>query len=315
MNFFEVFIVVLVIAMVSMLLVVYIRLKLYLNSTEFQKGKEEAALSVNEHNEIVQYVSLLKAQGSLDPGRSESGKFSHLGEFTNTSVRNYRRDRNVADYASPKTHNCSLQVVRNAAESPIKYLMKYFDFPPTDEALARVERYGEQLARIEGALENLERRRQSISRQFRPPTFVLKYFRFQLLKKAGAEVASFDVPYPVYIFEYVSAGGNSSQRTSVRLDSDATDALINALSKKIRFRKSVAGQRALMTAKLRTYIKNRDNFKCCNCGVSVADEPTLLLEVDHIIPLSRGGRSSIENLQTLCWKCNRTKSNKLVVGF
>ncbi|MES6325425.1 HNH endonuclease, partial [Cutibacterium acnes] len=80
-----------------------------------------------------------------------------------------------------------------------------------------------------------------------------------------------------------------------------------------RWRKSAAGQRALMTTRLRNYIKDRDNHTCQNCSVSVAQEPHLLLEVDHIMPVSRGGLTTEENLQTLCWQCNRTKSNKVPV--
>lgn len=38
----------------------------------------------------------------------------------------------------------------------------------------------------------------------------------------------------------------------------------------------------------------------------------LLLEIDHIIPVSKGGRTEEENLKTLCWKCNRSKSNKII---
>ena len=68
-----------------------------------------------------------------------------------------------------------------------------------------------------------------------------------------------------------------------------------------------------MTKKLREYIKKRDNFTCCNCGNSTHVEPNLLLEIDHIIPVSKGGVTSEENLQTLCWKCNRAKSDKIVV--
>ena len=56
-------------------------------------------------------------------------------------------------------------------------------------------------------------------------------------------------------------------------------------------------------------IKKRDNYTCQKCGVSVKDEPTLLLEVDHIIPISKGGKSIPSNLQVLCSKCNGKKSN------
>jgi len=69
-----------------------------------------------------------------------------------------------------------------------------------------------------------------------------------------------------------------------------------------------------MTAKLRDYIKTRDAHTCKHCSVSIHAEPHLLLEVDHIIPVSKGGLSAEENLQTLCWRCNRTKSNKLLTS-
>lgn len=60
---------------------------------------------------------------------------------------------------------------------------------------------------------------------------------------------------------------------------------------------------------LREWILKRDNYTCRQCGNSIMIEPNLLLEVDHITPVSKWGPSIPENLQTLCWKCNRTKSN------
>ncbi|MBQ8327578.1 MAG: HNH endonuclease [Lachnospiraceae bacterium] len=68
-----------------------------------------------------------------------------------------------------------------------------------------------------------------------------------------------------------------------------------------------------MTKKLRDFIKNRDNFTCCYCKNSTHAEPNLLLEIDHIIPVSKGGKTEENNLQTLCWKCNRSKSDKIIV--
>jgi hypothetical protein len=38
----------------------------------------------------------------------------------------------------------------------------------------------------------------------------------------------------------------------------------------------------------------------------------LLLEIDHIMPLAKGGITSEENLQTLCWKCNRAKGSRVL---
>lgn len=120
------------------------------------------------------------------------------------------------------------------------------------------------------------------------------------------------MPYPHYKFQYTSAGGNSGQTYSINLDTPTLDAISETLVEKIRWAKSAAGQRALMTAKLRNWIKERDGHACMKCGISVAEEPHLLLEIDHIIPVSKGGLSEPSNLQTLCWRCNRTKGAKLV---
>jgi len=67
-----------------------------------------------------------------------------------------------------------------------------------------------------------------------------------------------------------------------------------------------------MTNNLREQIKRRDGYKCVCCGASLEDEPHLLLEIDRIIPVFKGGKTLPENLQTLCWRCNRSKSDKLV---
>lgn len=49
----------------------------------------------------------------------------------------------------------------------------------------------------------------------------------------------------------------------------------------------------------------RDSGKCQYCGTSNG-----LLTIDHIIPKSRGGDSTWENLTTACFKCNNKKGNK-----
>lgn len=47
--------------------------------------------------------------------------------------------------------------------------------------------------------------------------------------------------------------------------------------------------------------------RCALCGATRDERP---LDVDHIIPRSKGGKTVYENLQVLCSKCNRTKRNK-----
>lgn len=61
---------------------------------------------------------------------------------------------------------------------------------------------------------------------------------------------------------------------------------------------------------LRLKVLNRDNFKCIFCGKSPATDFGTKLHIDHIVPFSKGGKSTLENLQTLCEECNLGKSDR-----
>ncbi len=61
---------------------------------------------------------------------------------------------------------------------------------------------------------------------------------------------------------------------------------------------------------LRFAIMKRDKFKCVLCGRSPAKDPAVELEIDHIIPWSKGGETVLENLQTLCTECNNGKRDR-----
>ncbi|USX44689.1 HNH endonuclease [Dietzia kunjamensis] len=287
-----------------------IRKDKYFKSPEFQNLRAQVSSLVAEHNEVGNYVAEIRTQGTFELGASSTGKYAHLASFENTSKWNNRRDRNVAEYA-PHVHNASLQVVRNASADPIKYLMKYFQIAPNKETLARVQRVAQDISRLEEAVENLRSRETEIAMMIDPPPFILKRYAAEFWSLVGVQLSPISVPYPHYRFQYVSAGGNSSQTVNIQLNTPTLDALSETLSQRIRWAKSAAGQRALMTARLRNFIKGRDNYTCVSCGISIHAEPHLLLEVDHILPVSRGGMSVPENLQTLCWRCNRRKGARL----
>ena len=62
---------------------------------------------------------------------------------------------------------------------------------------------------------------------------------------------------------------------------------------------------------LRYTILKRDNFKCVLCGASPALAPGIQLHVDHILPFSKGGKTEIANLRTLCEACNLGKGPRI----
>lgn len=54
-------------------------------------------------------------------------------------------------------------------------------------------------------------------------------------------------------------------------------------------------------------IYERDGYRCRCCGRRTKD-----LEIDHIVPISKGGKSTYDNLQTLCKRCNKLKGTKTI---
>lgn len=70
-------------------------------------------------------------------------------------------------------------------------------------------------------------------------------------------------------------------------------------------------QRKLATRELREKIMKRDNYTCQLCGKYMPDE--VGLQVDHIVPIAKGGKTIASNLRVLCSKCNSSKSDKMPV--
>lgn len=63
---------------------------------------------------------------------------------------------------------------------------------------------------------------------------------------------------------------------------------------------------------LRLKVLSRDNFRCSFCGKSPATDFGTKLHIDHVTPFSKGGKSILENLQTLCEACNLGKSDTFI---
>ena len=69
-------------------------------------------------------------------------------------------------------------------------------------------------------------------------------------------------------------------------------------------------KRKSISKRLRFEVFKRDSFQCQYCGKNA---PDVILEVDHIKPVSKGGKNELMNLITSCRDCNRGKG-KTVLG-
>ena len=78
-----------------------------------------------------------------------------------------------------------------------------------------------------------------------------------------------------------------------------------AIHEERKRKESMSYRRSLMTPALRFAVMKRDHYRCRLCG-KTADQGAWL-EVDHITPVSKGGKTVLDNLWTLCFECNRGK--------
>ena len=188
------------------------------------------------------------------------------------------------DSALDRSRDSSRQLVSNfgKADYQIKYLQKYFGLRINDEIMDHLD----NVCKWNRALDKICQQ---------TPKF----------EKFKGEC------YPVFSMQYTSPAGRSTVEETFVFSSKNTKKLLSQVEVLVLRQQSKKFQRAAMMSQLRDAILRRDNWTCQCCGNSVFLEPNLLLEVDHIIPVSAGGKTEPSNLQTLCWKCNRKKSDKI----
>lgn len=280
----------------------------YFRSQKFCEIKESIKDHIDDCNDLNEHIEELK-NTYVNFKHTDFGQ----GDFIDTSAYDFKRPELKQLRETENTYDCSLTVCRGARQQPFKYLCKYFNIKADEESLSIFEQVLNNFSAAEQGKVLLENQRVEIleSIEDKIPFLIRKISKKKLIKNLGFEEVNFkELYFPKYSFRYVSSAGNSSQLFEVTLDIENLDRFVNYLASLVKFRKSVAGQRALMTTALREKIKNRDKFTCRLCRLSTKKEPNLLLEIDHIVPLAKNGLTSEDNLQTLCWRCNRSKGAK-----
>ncbi|MBU1036890.1 HNH endonuclease [Patescibacteria group bacterium] len=112
--------------------------------------------------------------------------------------------------------------------------------------------------------------------------------------------------------EYKSGGEVTvSEETTEENEETETNRIFKA--KTDRKRRKIEKSRTIPLS-VRVKILSRDNFRCVFCGKSPATDIGTKLHIDHVVPFANGGENTLENLQTLCEKCNLGKSNRMAIN-
>lgn len=280
----------------------------YYDSPDFQKIKDTCDVLMSSQREFNEYIAE-KVQSISRLFGTKVVRNETVNEDEYSYIRPYKKA------ITPFTAEVSATVFASAENNPLEYVVKNF-YP-------NKKMYPEQLQKLRLLLEELETLREAkqIIENYKAeyqqylgdvPDYIMENDEAGFYSRLGFAVIDESVLIVEYKFAYTSGGGMAQRSFTVPMTEETIVELIRMLESKLTASAFAKEQRALMTKKLRTFIKTRDNYTCCTCGNSVHVEPNLLLEIDHIIPVSKGGQTAEENLQTLCWKCNRAKSNKIL---
>ena len=216
---------------------------------------------------------------------------------------------------TPFTAEVSASVFASAENNPLDYVVKQFYSNKSlyPEQIQKLQLLVEELETLKEAKQIIENQKAEIQQYLSEvPDFIMENDEDGFYSRLGFATINENSLVVAYKFSYTSNAGYSQRSFNVPMTEETIVALIQKLEDKLTFTAFAKEQRSLMTSKLRRQIKERDKYTCQYCGNSINQEPNLLLEIDHKIPVSKGGLTEESNLQTLCWRCNRTKSNKLI---
>jgi len=280
----------------------------YYESSSFTKLKETCEVLMSTQRDFNEYIiEKVDSVSKLFGTRVVRNETINDDEYQ--YIRPYKKT------ITPFTAEVSSTVFASAENNPLEYIIK--NFYPNKKI------YPEQIKNLHLLIEELETLKDAKRiidnykleyQQYMDdvPSYVLENDEDGFYSRLGFANINENVLTVEYKFAYTSGGGMAKRTFTVPMTEETIIELIKALESKLTISAFTKEQRALMTKKMREAIKVRDNFTCCTCGNSTHTEPNLLLEIDHIIPVSKGGYTVEDNLQTLCWKCNRAKSNKLI---
>lgn len=280
----------------------------YYKSPDFLKIKETCEVLMSTQREFNEYITE-KVQSISQLFGTRVVRNETVNEDEYNYIRQYKKT------ITPFTAEVSAQVFASAENSPMEYIVKNFypnkkSYPEQIQKLYRLVEELETLREAKQIIENYKKEYQQYLGDV--PDFIMQNDEAGFYSRLGFADIDERVLTVKYKFSYTSGGGMAQRSFTVPMTEETIVELIKTLESKLTASAFAKEQRSLMTKKLREHIKNRDNFTCCTCGNSTHAEPNLLLEIDHIIPVAKGGCTVETNLQTLCWKCNRSKSDKIL---
>lgn len=136
-----------------------------------------------------------------------------------------------------------------------------------------------------------------------------KYNRVEkrIINQIQYDESVYDIIINVIVYYTTPAGRNTYKKNRIFNYNELCDLYMQWRNGK-KYAETARRERKYLNDSMRYDVLKRDRFTCQKCGATAKDGAKL--HVDHIIPVSKGGQTTMSNLQTLCERCNIGKSNK-----
>lgn len=165
--------------------------------------------------------------------------------------------------------------------------------------ISLLDKYNEEVKKIEKTDSNNESK------------YLLKKFKRienRLFNRLVYKEEDFVIKLKLEVF-YRSNSGNVEDNRYGKINFDELVNLYKEWQNGNKYEETKKQERKIMNDDIRYNVLKRDNYTCQICGITAKDGAKL--HVDHIIPVSKGGKTVMSNLQTLCDRCNIGKSDKV----
>ena len=268
----------LVLAAIAMILIVYGCVKIPMLVRNHQKRK------------LIKKGNLYNALQSLN-NRYKLADFHPLYFTYTVRFKSNLQTANIDDY------------LLMSIDSDLERIQRYYQQYRT--LLSMYKNYNDEYKLLEGLIQDEEAKTLKMS--------INKYRKYQTELYQSMKIKRYYEFSIVVYLNYSSPKGKVKDKTFKKYDKNQYLKIYEEYQQlketKRLYEINARVERAKMSNSLRHDVFKRDNYRCCICGKSAKDN--VRLEVGHIIPVSRGGKTEMSNLQTLYDRCNSGKSNKL----
>ena len=269
--------------------------KKYFTKPEFDGLKEQYRQEIDECNELCDYVTHLKRKCYSNPvllgSRDKSESIANL------------QDSLLDDLTLENRHHCTETVYRAANQRRIQHLCSCFKIGINEKNLKNLEElYNDLSVLIEARYVWNKKALDILNEAKKNAPYIIREFGIvEFAQKIGLNIIS-AVKFHKFVFVHYMTE-KKYWNFEVEMTPETLEELIDYIAHELERSGKVSQPGPIMSLDLMNSVKERDNNTCQRCGACANNDNYLVLELEWADTSTRA--ESIDQIQTVCWRCKR----------